>query len=708
MAFPDALRFVLAVKAAGMRVAATSSSQNVRPFLEQIRLDTFVAEQRLDYGIVREGMTLEDLFDAELSGRELARGKPDPMIFLSAAEELGLAPDRCVVIDDSRSGVEAAEAGGMAVVGVAHFGGRDLLARRCRPGGCDPGRGVFASADRGGPAAGAPVRGPDSAPARRPAGKRLDAGLRGLRAGQAGAARGAVHAGQRLLRHARRAPEAEADESHYPGTYLAGVYNRLKPGLRAGGGERGPGQCPELAAAALPDRGRRVVQLPQAAVEDHRLELDMRRGMLMRQLTLRDRGGGGPAWCSAASSPQDKHLAGQATEFTAENWSGRLEVCSGLDGRVVNGGVKRYRDLTAGTCGVLGRREVDAETIDLEVETTPVAGGGREAARTRLLRDGAVVPASAGWSRSRASSPTSSPWSCEQGRPATVEKVVALYTSRDRAVAESRTSARLAVAVAPATSRSCWPGTRARGAAPGTATTWSWTARTSRTADGPAAAHLPPAADRLAAHGAPGRRRARPRLARRGLPRPHLLGRAVHLPVPQPPAAALAAGAAEYRYARLGTARAAARAAGFDGAMFPWQSGSDGREETQQLHLNPKSGRWLPDHSHLQRHVNIADRLQRLAALPGHRRHRVPALHRRRAAARDRPLLGERRPRTTRRTDRYEIHGVMGPDEYHEGYPDPRRAGPRQQRLHQRHGRLGAAAGAADPRGAAPRTAARS
>ena len=62
----------------------------------------------------------------------------------------------------------------------------------------------------------------------------------------------------------------------------------------------------------------------------------------------------------------------------------------------------------------------------------------------------------------------------------------------------------------------------------------------------------------------------------------------------------------EYRYARLGAARAAARAAGFAGAMFPWQSGSNGREETQQLHLNPKSGRWLPDHSHLQRHVNIA------------------------------------------------------------------------------------------------------
>jgi alpha,alpha-trehalase len=40
--------------------------------------------------------------------------------------------------------------------------------------------------------------------------------------------------------------------------------------------------------------------------------------------------------------------------------------------------------------------------------------------------------------------------------------------------------------------------------------------------------------------------------------------------------------------------------------MYPWQSGSDGREETQVVHLNPNSGNWLPDNSQLQRHINIA------------------------------------------------------------------------------------------------------
>src|SRR5207302_1699620 len=62
----------------------------------------------------------------------------------------------------------------------------------------------------------------------------------------------------------------------------------------------------------------------------------------------------------------------------------------------------------------------------------------------------------------------------------------------------------------------------------------------------------------------------------------------------------------DYRHRRLPAARRAAREAGRAGAMYPWQSGSDGREETQRLHLNPRSGRWLPDHSHLQHHVGSA------------------------------------------------------------------------------------------------------
>ena len=61
-----------------------------------------------------------------------------------------------------------------------------------------------------------------------------------------------------------------------------------------------------------------------------------------------------------------------------------------------------------------------------------------------------------------------------------------------------------------------------------------------------------------------------------------------------------------YRYRRLKTARCLAHQEGYSGAMYPWQSGSNGREETQEVHLNPRSGTWGPDLSRRQRHVNAA------------------------------------------------------------------------------------------------------
>ena len=127
-AFPDALRFILAVKNSGIRVAAASSSKNAKLFLQRIRLDTFAAEQRLEYGFLHHGMALEELFDADISGRDFPRGKPDPMIFLAAAQELGLSSEVCFVIEDATSGVQAAKAGGIAAIGVARSGDQQQLA----------------------------------------------------------------------------------------------------------------------------------------------------------------------------------------------------------------------------------------------------------------------------------------------------------------------------------------------------------------------------------------------------------------------------------------------------------------------------------------------------------------------------------------------------------------------------------------------------
>ena len=76
-----------------------------------------------------------DVSDGDVTGRDFPRGKPHPMIFLTAAEELSLAPVTCFVVEDASSGVQAAKAGRMAALGVARLDDEALLTGRRGPSG---------------------------------------------------------------------------------------------------------------------------------------------------------------------------------------------------------------------------------------------------------------------------------------------------------------------------------------------------------------------------------------------------------------------------------------------------------------------------------------------------------------------------------------------------------------------------------------------
>jgi beta-phosphoglucomutase len=127
-AYPDALRFVIAVKDAGLLIADASSSKNAGLFLRKIRLDTFAQEHEISSPSLRPGLVLLDYFDADVSGRDFKRGKPDPEIFLTAAHELGVEPANAIVIEDAPAGVQAAKAGGMAAIAVARADDAAMLA----------------------------------------------------------------------------------------------------------------------------------------------------------------------------------------------------------------------------------------------------------------------------------------------------------------------------------------------------------------------------------------------------------------------------------------------------------------------------------------------------------------------------------------------------------------------------------------------------
>jgi beta-phosphoglucomutase len=72
--------------------------------------------------LVLDRLGERSLFSAVVTGRDVERGKPDPQVFLTAAARLGVAPERCVVVEDAPLGVVAAHAGGMVAVALLSTG----------------------------------------------------------------------------------------------------------------------------------------------------------------------------------------------------------------------------------------------------------------------------------------------------------------------------------------------------------------------------------------------------------------------------------------------------------------------------------------------------------------------------------------------------------------------------------------------------------
>jgi beta-phosphoglucomutase len=103
-AMPGADDAIAALHDAGFRLAVGSSGppRNVALALDSLEFGT--------------------LIDARVTGRDVSKGKPDPQVFLLAAERLGCEPERCLVVEDAPAGIEAARRGGMAVIGLVSSG----------------------------------------------------------------------------------------------------------------------------------------------------------------------------------------------------------------------------------------------------------------------------------------------------------------------------------------------------------------------------------------------------------------------------------------------------------------------------------------------------------------------------------------------------------------------------------------------------------
>jgi alpha,alpha-trehalase len=470
------------------------------------------------------------------------------------------------------------------------------------------------------------------------------------------------------------APESSASEVHYPGTYMAGVFNRLTTDLDSVAVENEDMvNLPNWLPLAFRTEGADWFDLHKAELLEYRQELDLRKGLLTRLVRFREPSGKETRFVQRRFVHMAfPHLAGLETTIVAENWSGRIDIRSALDGGVTNWGVGRYRQLNNNHLVPVDTTLVDSETICLRVETSQSHIRIGEAARTRVLRDGQLVEPQRRVVQEPGYIAQEFSVELQEGQAVTIEKIAALYTSRDHAISESGLEACKEVKRAAA-----FDGLLERHVL-----SWDHLWRGFCLAirdDGRSAMvlnlhifHLLQTASKNTIDldvGVP------PRGLHGEAYRGHILWDELFIfPFLNFRLPDLTRSLLMYRYRRLPEARWAARQASYSGAMFPWQSGSNGREESQTWHLNPRSGRWVPDNSQLQRHTNIAiaynvwDYYQvtgDIEFLSYYGAEMIIEIAR----------FWASKSEYNRALDRYEICKVMGPDEYHDADPDAEEPG---------------------------------
>ena len=621
--------------------------------LARAEVPTAVVTSSRNAASVLAAAGIQGLFTVVLDGAAAARlglqGKPAPDAFLEAAARLGVAPSHAVVIEDSAAGVEAGRRGGFGlVVGIDRTGNR----RQLEAAGAGTVLNDVGELDLG-----------------QVIGNAWHLVFEGFDAAHEGHREALTTLGNGYMGVRGAAPEG--GPFSYAGLYLAGVYNRV----RAKSAdemllEEHMVNAPDCLPLDLRLPGRKWWSEGGMAVVRERRVLDLKRAVLERRLLLE-----GPdrrrleVVQTRFASMAEPHLLALQTVITALGWSGAVEVRSGINAGVRNanlperaqGSDVHLTDLTAPPCPDQDLPP-DAASV-VEVETTQSLIRIAAAYRTHVSPEAAGTEVG----RKGAFHFRTLRLSLEAGIPVQITKTVAVVTSRDRAIASPETGARAVLE------------------------------RTGGNFDA-----------LLAAHEEAWRRELRPFLVEIDAPVQvrlvlnlhifHLLQTLTHhtaeldagvtarglhgegyrghvfwdelfvLPVLTSRTPDIARSVLDYRWRRLPAARHAAATEGLAGAKFPWQSGSDGTEETPKWLYNDRSGRWVRDHSHLQVHSGLAvafNAWQYFQATGN----KIWLLQKGAELVIEVARFFHSLAAYDEHGGRYHLRDVVGPDEYHTGYP---------------------------------------
>ncbi|MBD8020920.1 beta-phosphoglucomutase family hydrolase [Brevibacterium gallinarum] len=604
---------------------------------------------------------IAELFDVVIDG-QVARdrglpGKPAPDTFVAAAELLGFPPRECAVLEDAVSGVQAARTGEFGlVVGIARDRNRADLE-----------------------AAGADVVVTDA--------NELDLGIvpqdpwelsfAGFEPEHEGRREALTTLANGYMSLRGAAPEAPAGHSHYPGSYMAGIFNRLWSHVNGRDLEH-------ESLVNLPNWNVCDIRFADGdwfsagglAIVSGQRTLSFANGVLTRELALTDAQERELIIRQQRLVSMDrKHVAAMLTQITPVNTADPIVVRTGIDMNVINDNVREYDALSKKHLMTTFQQFAADGTLLAEVETSQSKLRIAIAQRTQIhLGEHAVrqTDEEAGVKVHPVEYPagifTDATIEMRQGATVGIDTTTALVNSRDDALTSVREGAVDELNWLPAIGyENLLPGHTAA-----LQRLWErFDVEVEADSNTQLLLHLHTfhLLQSLSPHTV---------FADTGTPARGLHGEGyrghifwdelfvlplVNLRLPEISKSLLL-----YRWRRLNAARHLAREAGLEGALFPWQSGSDGREETPVELFNRRAGRWMPDNSWRQKHVGLA------IAYNAWQHYR---------ATEDVGWLaeqgGELVIEITRlfaslatydaETDRFHINDVMGPDEFHDGYP---------------------------------------
>lgn len=628
------------LKEEGIHVGVASSSKNCRQVLETAGLlDLF-----------------ETRVDGEVSAELGLKGKPEPDIFTVASDNLGVTYDRAVVVEDAVSGVEAGRKGNFGLVlGIAreenekelYANGADIVVKDIAEIGFD---GIVQWFKKGYFQDNWSITYHDYNPEK----EKTREALLTVGNGYFGT-RGAM-------------PEAEAGRFNYPGTYMAGVYNRLisKVGDRDTENEDFVNVINWLPVSFRINEDE-WFDVNRAEILEVKRVLRFSDGVLNRRLVVRDHKGRETLIGTRRMASMDNpNLAAQEYTITPLNYSGKVTVRSGLHGDHINAGVERYSQLNQKHIEpvLLGSEENIQYIV---VKTTKSHTVIAVAAQVTVFEGDDRVYVHFHKTHTAGRSQIEFSQNVKQGEFFRIQKIVSLYHNTGQIEMDP-----LETALATCKKYKSFDEVLEK-----SAKKWEeiWDRIDIRiTGDRLAQKLLRLHLYHLMVTTSPLNANIDAGIPARGLHgeayRGHIFWDELFiLPLYNIQFKEVVRSILMYRYNRLEEARKYACEFGYQGAMFPWQSGSSGREETQVIHLNPLTGEWGADHSSLQRHVSLA-----IAYNIWQYFHATADMQFMEEYGAE--LLFEicrfwaGKSKLNRVTGRYEIIKVMGPDEFHEKYKD--------------------------------------